>query len=133
MAEVLFAAVNLGSYERGDPIIAKPDGWQWGTQELLPPKDGGSFCRIIISDITATRANELVDRYYRDATTGDPELDAPDPEDRVVMLGRRVWLLRWSEVPNSVINTLWNKGVYGPVTKSQVRDYIRRRDTDERL
>ena len=133
MAEVLFAAVNLGSYERGDPIIAKPDGWQWGTAELLAPASGGKFCRVIISDLTAQRANEIIARYDRPAVEGDAEFDAPDPEDRVVVLGRRVWWLRWSEVPNSVRNTLNNSGVYGPVTKSQVSQYIRRRDTDEQL
>lgn len=130
---MLFAAVNLGSYERGDPIIAKPDGWQWGAAEVIPPKDGGKFARILISDLTAERANEIIGRYQRPAVDGDPELNAPDAEDRVVVLGRRVWWLRWAEVPNSVKNTLNNSGVYGPVTKSQVAQYIRRRDTDEQL
>lgn len=133
MVEVLFAARDLGGYQRGDPVVAKPDGWPWGRRETLPPADGGSFARVIISDLTAERANELIARYQRAATIGDAELDAPDPEDRVVVLGRRVWRLQWGQVPQTVIDTLRTAGVYGPVTKTQVRQYIVRRDTGEQL
>ena len=86
MAEFLIAARDLPSlYRRGDPITVQADGHRWGTAEIL----GDEFYVVKVPSVTVDEARPLVRALYEDAVAGDPELDAPDPEDRRIKRHKR--------------------------------------------
>ena len=83
MAEILVAARDLPSgYARGDPITVQSDGHPWGAGEGLP-----NFVVLLIPGSVIANRN-LAAPLVEDAIAGDPEFDAPDVEDRVIVRGR---------------------------------------------
>lgn len=72
MAEVLIKAVNATNpdatksarwcYKRGDFVCVMPDGWSWGTQEVIPPAEGGLFVIIKVPDVTVDQARRFLSK-----------------------------------------------------------------------
>lgn len=59
--ELLVKAVDAdgdGSFKAGDIVVARPDDWQWGTEEVRPPRDGGKFFVVKVPGIAVNRAHE---------------------------------------------------------------------------
>lgn len=70
MCEILVKAVDAthrdpikdtrGCYKRGDVVIVKPDGWEWGTEEVLPPAQGGKFFIVKVPGVDPATLASLV-------------------------------------------------------------------------
>lgn len=85
MAEILIAARDLPSgYRRGDPVAVKPNGQTWGRAEVPP-----DFYVIKIPGLDVPRAKALLEPLVEAAQFGDPEFNAPDEADRVIVRHRR--------------------------------------------
>lgn len=113
MAELLFAAVgrtnpNLDSDtdqaanpKRGDLIDVQDNGFNWGKDELLPPAQGGLFCRVIISDVTRAQVFNFAQNKWG-------RLPLPLKTSTYAS-----WFgIKIGTLPNSVLNQLNNNGVY---------------------
>lgn len=126
MAELLIKAVDathtdptkdvLGCYKRGDVVLVRPNGWTWGTKEVLPPADGGKFVRVVISDVTPEQVRNWIRNNWQ------TELESDDGTRR-----RRVHI-NWAALPNNVRNALNNNGVYTN-TWANIRQYVRNKLT----
>ncbi len=107
MAEFLVAARDLDSgYRRGDPVTVQDDGWSWGAAETLP-----DFWVIKTPNITLPVARQAVCELWEPAQAGDPELLAPDVEDRQIRRGRRLMRLFTDELPQRTRRRLDRTGV----------------------
>lgn len=116
MAELLVYAANrrdeLGDdwqYEPGDVIVVKPDGHVWGAGEsmrrwrALDPAEQDvvprpPFTEVSVPGLSVDDAALLTWPGVRPAVPGDPEYDAPDPEDRFVEVHRRGWRVRFDRL-----------------------------------
>lgn len=127
MAELLIKAVDAthddpekdqrGCYKRGDIVVVRPDGWGWGTQEVIPPASGGLFVVVKITDVTPAQIRRWVKNNWSDDIEGNS-----DTRRRRVRID--VHLL-----PVGVRNTLNNTGTYS-TTWSAIRQYVRNKLTD---
>jgi len=137
MAEILFMAVDKKHqdvfrearecYKRGDPVVVKPDGWQWGNLEVLPPNQGGHFFRVRIVGVTPEQLEDLVrSRLGLDLTGG--ELETPGDAASVVPITRRALSLKVDLLPSAVQRTLWQTGEY-TTTLSDIRQFVMRKRT----
>lgn len=112
MAEILIKAVSATNpdsvksvrwcYKRGDPVVVKPDGWSWGSQEVIPPADGGLFVIVKIPDVTVAQTI----RFLNAGTAA-----------------RKLYRVVVDELPTGVRNTL---NTTGTITRTwvQIRNFI---------
>jgi len=104
MAEILIKAVaathsnpkkDRHCYKRGMPVIVMPDGHKWGSSEGLP-----KFVVIKIPGITRAKIRKYTAEHH-----------AHDPEFNVVrMYRRRIWKIRWADLPQGAKDKLKNNG-----------------------
>ncbi len=121
MAEFLVAARGLDSgYRRGDIVTVQADGWTWGTAETLP-----DFHVVKAPNIDRTVGRRLDGELYEAALPGDPELLAPDVEDRRIHRGRSRGRIFVDELPARNRRQLTQRGVTR-VNLHQVRAVARR-------
>ncbi len=118
MAEFLIKAIDVthldpvkdkaGCYKRGDIVVVKLDGWQWGKLEG-PPK----FVIVKIPGMTVEEAQKYI----------ESEKDTSDPENPVV-LTRRKFKFHIDDTPPEIKNELENKGI-ATMTKIQVEGFLK--------
>ena len=102
MAEILIKAISAahsdttkdqrGCYKRGMPVVVMPDGHPWGLEERLP-----KFAVLKIPLISVAQ----VEKYIA------PQLDLVDP---TLITRRRLWRVRWDDLPASDRNTIASTG-----------------------
>jgi hypothetical protein len=130
MAELLVKATNAtnpnqaedqaGCYKRGMPVLVRPDGHTWGALEGLP-----RFAIVKIPLIAVA----TVEKYAL------PYLDGSNH-----LVRRRLWQIRWVDLPAGAQNTLQTTGqlvikataAYGGVfdyTWAQVKGFFRNLET----
>lgn len=106
MAEILIKAIDhthpypdkdrRGAYKRGMPVVVMPDGHEWGREERLP--------KFIVLKIPGVSV-EKVKKYI------DPQLeDAPNERGSYNTYRRRLWKLRWDDLPAGARNKLRDDG-----------------------
>lgn len=78
-----------GSYKRGDVVVVKDDGWNWGTQEGLP-----KFAVLKVTDRTERACLKYV----------ESESDGDDP------VTRRLYHIVMDELPAQVLRDMDNSG-----------------------
>lgn len=93
MAELLIKAVDhthqdptkdqSGAYKKGMPVLVQPDGHQWGAKERLP-----KFAVLKFPGVS----EDKLEKYVFPDTEGDT------PETHR-MVRRRLWKLRWNDLP----------------------------------
>lgn len=103
MAELLVKAISAahpdptkdqrGCYKRGMPVVVMPDGHPWGNEERLP-----TFVVLKIPLISVAQ----VQKY------SGPQRDLVDP---ALVTRRRLWRIRWADLPLAARQTLHNTGV----------------------
>lgn len=104
MAELLVKAVSVShpahpdadamAYKRGMPVCVQPDGHPWGARERLP--------RFVVIKVPGI-AVERVRKYIEEWTTTDME-----GVRRHVR--RRIWRIRWDDLPTRARNRLRDDG-----------------------
>ncbi len=138
MVEIVFQRENKGgngdkNHIAGDPHIAMPDGFAWGSEEdkrFYIVKHGNSigwhnrYFTLKISGISLNRARIFIEPHKVPATILDTELSAPDPEDRFVYRSRKRWGLFIDELPERVKTAIDNNG-YAEVTVDQIKPFFR--------
>jgi hypothetical protein len=149
MADILLMAVNkrnlndatkdeVAMFKRGDPVVVRPTGWEWGRLEVVPPAEGGDFARIRLlrnDGVTpvwsagdeppgrlreiceSIERSDLVFEEYPDGTSG------PGVQTRA-----RAWRVLVNDLPPAVLQTLNQIGLY-EVTVGAVRTYIQNKLT----
>jgi hypothetical protein len=98
MAEILVKAQNLllndgmdhERYQRGYPVVVMEDGHRWGREETLP-----KFIVIKIPGVPAENLRKYMSEW----------IDNSDPE-RPRRVNRRLWKLRWDDLPQRAKNRL---------------------------
>jgi hypothetical protein len=120
VAELLIKAVSATNpdatksarwcYKRGDPVVVMPDGWSWGTQEVIPPANGGVFVIIKIPDVTVAQALRFISKGT---------------------LTRKLYRVVVDELPAGIRNTL---NTTGTITRTwdQIKSFIENKVTLER-
>ena len=103
MAELLVKAVSASvptdpdrdvlCYKRGMPVVVMPDGHPWGARERRP--------RFVVIKFPGVSVERL-QRYIEEWRDGDP--------DTRRMVRRRVWRLRWDDLPTRARNRLRDDG-----------------------
>ena len=109
-------------YKKGDIVVVKPDGHEWGNQEdpALHP-DGVAGCGFVIVKIPGvTPTPEKIEKWMGHIQ----DIDG-------TMTKRRLWQVMTDDVPLAVRNQLRDFGVV-TVTWTQVKNFIRNKLTDER-
>jgi len=144
MAVVLFCFKHKGTDEveghrRGDPIVAMRNNHIWGSGEdkrahlaLHGNTDNWTDATVLIkiTGMSVARATALMNRDTRAANISDIEYESPDAEDRVVQLARKMWRVRFAEMPPAWKSALNNIG-YLEVTIDEIRPYFRHRRSEE--
>ena len=131
MAEILIKAANNSSghplaWQRGMPVVVFENGHAWGTQEVIPPAQGGAFVRLTITDVTVQQVHDFfLNRWGIDLC--DEELDPVDP---TIKARRRHIRLRVDDLPANVRNQLNTTGTY-TTTWDAVRTFLQRIRTGE--
>lgn len=151
MADILFMAANkvntadpakgeVAGFKRGDPIVIRPTGWPWGRLEVLPPAEGGDFCRVrLLRADGVTPVWSVPDGWQPGQPYGSPPGKLRDVCERIersdlifegeagASLGEqtraRAWRILVDTLPAGVISQLNQTGLY-EVTVSTVRTYI---------
>lgn len=137
MAEILIKATNSfhsdpdmdarGSYKRGMPVIVMPDGHEWGAKERLP-----NFIVLKIPGISVTAVQKYVSVHT--------EVQMVNSELQDVTVTRRLWRIRWADLPLAARNKLQadgeliiKTGTYdGPFdyTWTQIKTFFRNQATN---
>lgn len=117
MAEILIKAISVtnsdaakdlrGCYKRGDPVVIKPDGHEWGAEERLP-----KFVVVRITGVTVAQVEKYLQAH---------EIDG-------VVQRRRLYRLLLDDVPLAIRNQLRDTG-FVEVTFQQVRNFIQNKVT----
>ena len=117
--------VDAGCYKRGDFVVAFDNGHTWGTEELIPPAQGGKFARIVISDVTVAQFKNFVRNKWIIAAD-DGETEEVNNAGRIGrrFVRRRRLHIRVNDLLVGVRNQLNNNGVY-TTTWPVVREYVR--------
>jgi hypothetical protein len=106
MARFLVAATDLESgYKAGEIVTAQPDSHVWTVNEGLP-----LFWQIDVPQVSLSIAVGLVGNLMDPAMPGDPELGAPDPEDRFIRRARGHVRVFPDALPNNKANELARDG-----------------------
>lgn len=131
MAEILIRATNNTNghplaWQRGMPVFVAENGWAWGTREIIPPAQGGSFVIVKIPDVTVAQVTTfLANRWGIDLCDEEYDLAIPSLHVR-----RRHIRLRVDDLPANVRNQLNNTGTY-TTTWDAIRSFIQRIRTGE--
>jgi hypothetical protein len=124
MAELLIRAANnntthanaeiefSGAYKRGDIVVVKPDGWQWGSAEGLP-----IFVKVKIPGLAVNTAESWIVRQVSGA-------------DPTITVKRRLWGVKVESIPIGIRNELLANGEV-TVTLTQIRNFIENKVTLE--
>ena len=109
-------------YKKGDIVVIKPDGHEWGNLED-PAKhpdgvDGCGFVIVKVPGVNPTKAK--IDKWM------DHVKDIDE-----TMTKRRLWEVMTDDVPPNVKNKLRDDGVV-TITWAKLKDFIRNKLTDER-
>ncbi len=109
-------------YKRGDIVVVKPDGHEWGRLEdpSLHP-DGVSGCGFVIVKIPGVNPTPAKLEKWMGHVQDIDE----------TMTKRRLWEVMTDDVPTAIRNKLRDDGVV-TVTWTQLKNYIRNKLTDER-
>ena len=122
MARLLLLAVDIARNGRqeGDPVGVYPDDHVFGGREDIrrwvelgnDENDWpGTFYVIDIPGMPVSVAQRIYDVWKRPAVPGEDEYDAPDEEDRYVILGRHRWQLGVADkLPGNIRNRLRRLG-----------------------
>lgn len=113
-----------GSWKRGMMVTVKPDGHVWGAEEGLP-----RFVIIKIPLISVARAEKYLAH----------QMETVEGVERIYR--RRLWQLRWADLPLSARNKLANNGQLvikataaytgtSDYTWAQVKQYFRNLETN---
>lgn len=139
------AATARSGKDVGDAIAVFPDTHQFGQFEDIrvwqAAEDAGGavgpwpadFYVIDIPGMPIEVAKRFEQPWYRPATVLDPEFLSPDPEDRIVELGKRRWQLGVNDrLPGSVRAQLRREEFlviepYNQQTIDALNNYIRDR------
>ena len=70
-------------YKRGMPVVVMPDGHPWGSAERLP-----TFVLLKLPGVPVELVQKYVEEHPDPASPGEPS-----------MLLRRVWTIRWDDLP----------------------------------
>ncbi len=109
-------------YKKGDIVVVKPDGHEWGRMEdpALHPDgvDGCGFVIVKVPGVTATP--EKIAKWL--GTIKD--IDG-------TMTKRRFWEVMTDDVPANIRNKLRDNGVV-TITWTNLKNYIRNKLTEER-
>jgi hypothetical protein len=108
MCEIIVKAIDAthpdpvkdqrGCYKRGYPVAVYPDGTKWGKEERLP-----KF--VIIKFPGVPVDNAIVQKYIQ------PELgDTPDINGIYPVVRRRLWKIRFDDLPLIARNKLATNG-----------------------
>lgn len=139
MAEILIKAVDAintdpeqdrrGSYKRGMPIVVMPDGHLWGDEECMP-----KFAVLKIPGVSVDAVQKYVQTHQ---IQNGVKQDGLTP--RIEIYRRRLWQLRWVDLPAAARNKLISTGVLTikagayngtyDYTWAQVKQYFRNLDT----
>jgi hypothetical protein len=154
----VFFAVDLGSADdglhrrRGDFFELQPEGYTFGTDQLLAPADGGRFVRIRVLKEDGTpmwvAPAGWVQGFDPPPIQTMPvklqavyeQLTAPEPDQFIMRPGGKAMMDRfrhaiqvmWDELPSNVKSKLNNQGT-ADVKWSALRDRLRKKATDTRL
>ena len=111
MAEFAVAAQDYDTgYRRLDILSVVPDGTVWGTLDLADVASGKMWI-IKVPSVSWSIAKAAVRVLTEPAMPGDPELGAPDIEDRKIIRARRGVKAFVDELPQPVRNELAATGV----------------------
>ena len=104
MAEILVKAVDTtnidpdkdrrGCYKRGMPVVVMDDGHEWGKEEKLP-----KFIVIKLPMISKDKVMKYIDP--------EPGLDG---DSNIIIYRRRMWQIRWVDLPVAVKNKIQSTG-----------------------
>lgn len=101
MAEILFRAIDnsnpnwekdLMCYKQGMPVVVVDDGHEWGAKECLP--------NFVVIKIPLVPKSKVL-KYRQE------QMDDFDPTKHY---RRRLWKLRWADLPIAAKNKLKNDG-----------------------
>lgn len=81
---------RIGCYKKGMPVVVMPDGHTWGLGEKFP-----NFVSIDIPGVSVSKVMKYVEPEY----SGIPTAEA-------TIYRRRLWQLRWSDLPIAAKNIL---------------------------
>lgn len=123
-AEILFlAADGPGGRVQGQVRGVQDDGYAWGAQVLIPPAQGGKFCRVRITGVTRAqvlaKVADLAGEWWGTNADGEP-----------YQIERSRWRVEAATLPAGVRATLNQTGLY-ETTYAAVRAYIKSRVTGE--
>ena len=97
-------------YKRGDIVVVKPDGHNWGKEEGLP-----KFVKIKIPGLPVS------EKYI------DPEIDEIDKSK---IIRRRKFRILLDNLPNTIINKLKKNGEI-TITPDKLKNFIHNKQTDK--
>lgn len=137
MCEIIVKAIDAthsdpdkdrrGCYKKGYPVAVYPDGTVWGNEERLP-----KFVIIKIPGVPVD--NPTVQKFVYPELSDTPNEDGSYPTYR-----RRLWKLRWDDLPIGARNKLASDGeltikvgTYAgdyDYTWAQVKNYFRNQKT----
>ena len=115
-----------GSYKRGYPVVCQPDGQVWGDQEQWP-----KFVYLKVPGVSCDRIKKYIEPYL--------DIDNPDPKGRFPLKMRRLWKIRFDDLPQAAKDKILNNhqliikvspysGTYD-YTWSQIKSYFRNQYT----
>lgn len=127
MAEILIRAtdVDLGgtekearrSYRKGDIVEIRPNGANWGRNELSNPDNGRALFVLKIPDVTVAQCEKFIQAWVDDLTP--------------VQQAKRRFRLVLDEVPQGIRNTIRNQG-FVQLNWAQIRGFIEDKQTAQR-
>lgn len=112
---------EAGVSQRGDMIVAMPDGWVWGREEhpLTAIRFNPSrFFIVKIPGITVAQAKKYL----------QPRVDSFDSEGYPITKTSRLWEFEVDSVPQWVKDDIKNNGEV-TVTWNQIKSYIKNKKT----
>lgn len=99
MAEILVKAVDASNndpkkddwcYKKGYPVSVQPDDFNWGAKECLP-----DFTLVKIPHVPVSGVRQYTDNLL---------------DDDGVPVGRRMWKIKWNQVPQAIQDRLFVDG-----------------------
>lgn len=112
---------EAGVSQRGDMIVAMPDGWAWGREEhpltairFNPPR----FFIVKIPGITVAQAKKYL----------QPRVDSFDSEGYPITKTSRLWKFEVDSVPQWIKDDIKNNGEV-TVAWNQIKGYIKNKKT----
>lgn len=109
-----------GCWKRGYPVVVKEDGHEWGAEEGLP-----KFVVVKIPGVPAAKAQAFLEPQMVDDAGVPTYENFIEAEPRRALFRRKVWRVKWADLPAGIRNTLQTTGEV-TVTVQQIRNYLRR-------